>query len=367
MGKRELLIAGAFVVVAAVAYHLTASAPRAGERGFSIGAMFAGLRDEIASDSARAEFNQAGTFAVPADVEVLRIGASRSVPVTIEGEDRRDIAFEMPVRSTGPDPASALDFAKRSVVEFDDLGRVLNIGTYFPTEGSQTATLLLKVPARLAVRIETGARPKVTGVAAVFLGRVSGEAVVEGVRGTVTGTHLNGDVTVRATGSVDLILINSRARFAGIERGLVLNARGGECEIEGSRGPIAFASTSARLMIRDHDGPIEIGGEGGHLRLDRPRREVRIDIRRAPVDITLAAAAPVTVIGSDEPLRLTLDGPPPVALDAWASQRSIEAVELGLDVERSERGARLTHRFGAATARVVLRNARGDIVIARAK
>jgi hypothetical protein len=180
MGKRELLIAAAFILIAGIAYQLTAPAPKAGEEGFSLRRIFGELRREINSDAARTEFKQAGTVAVRPELEEIRIN-TRSIPVVVEGEDRTDIAYEMPVQSTGEDADKALSYAKRSAVETDDLGRQMTFTTYFPDEGSQTAKLTIRVPARLAVRIESG-RPTVRGVAAVRLSRVGGVSRTSGAR-----------------------------------------------------------------------------------------------------------------------------------------------------------------------------------------
>lgn len=367
MGKRELLIAAGFIVVAALAYQLTAPPPKAGERSFSLSRIFDNFRRELRSDAARADFKQSGTIKVGAETQELRLNSNRSVPVTVEGEDRQDIAYEMPVHSTGPDAATALEYAKQSVLEVDDLGGQITIGIAFPHEGNQTATLTLKVPSRLAVRIETAGRPKIRNVAAVHLGRNSGEIVVENIRDSVGGTHLGGELTVTKAGSVNLILSSSQARISQIEKGVTLNARGGECTITDSRGTIEITSSAARLSLADIDGPVEITGDGGQIKIDRPVKPVRIDIRRAKIEITLNAAVPLTVLTSDEQLRLVLDGTPAIDLDAIANNAEIQAADLGLQPEASERAARLTHAFGARGARVVLRNTRGNIVLTRAK
>jgi hypothetical protein len=367
MGKRELLIAAAFIVIAAITYQFTAPPPKEGERGFSLRRIFSNMRREMRSDSARAEFTVTGTVPVAAGVETLRLGGLQGMPVRIEGEDRKDIAYEMPVRSTGPDPAAALEYAKKSRVVTDDLGSEVTLSLYFPAEGSQTAALTLKVPSRLAVRLEGVSRPHVRGVAALHLGRVSGEMVAEDIKGGLTGTHLNGDLTVNGAGVVDVILIGSRSRFEGIERGLTLNARSGECEILKSHGPLDFASTSARLMVSNHDGPITIGGDGGDMRIDRPEKAVKIDIRRAAIDLTLAAAVPVTVLTTEEAIRLVLDGSLAVEVDAVVTNSIIDASDFGLQPEKVDRGARLVHAFGGKAARVVLRSAGGDIVLSRMK
>lgn len=367
MGKRELLIAAGFIVVGALAYSLTAPAPKEGERGFSIRDIFSNLRREMHSDSATAEFTHTGAIEVAASVEDVRLNTGRGIPITIQGEDRRDIAYEMQVQSTGPDAASALEYAKRAVLKVDDLGSQVTLEVEYPSEGRQTAVLTLRVPARLTVRTESVGRMRVQAVSAVHLGNVSGETVVESVRGTVTGTHRNGDLSVTGAGDVNLILVGSRAKLRGVERGLTINARSGECEINDSHGRLAFTGTSARLHVSGFDGAIDVGGDGGQIRVERPVKETKIDIRRATVDVTLAAAIPLTILTSDETIRLVLDGAPPIELDAIASNGNIDAADLGLTPEKSERATRLTHAFGGKTARVILRNSRGDIVLTKVK
>ena len=367
MGKRELLIAAGFIVIAAIVYQFTAPAPKEGERGFSLRRAFDGLRREINSDAVRSEFTQTGTFPVGSAVEEVRIATARSIPVTIEGEDRKDIAFEMPIQSTGPDAANALAYAKRSVVEFDEAGRSVTITTSLPQEGSQSGSLTLRVPSRLLVRIEAAARPKVRNVAAVRLSRVTGEVVLENIKGAVTGTHVTGDLTVTRAGSANLILISSRTKLTGIERGITANARSGECEVRESHGPVVLTGTSTRVSLVAQDGEIEIDGEGGQIRVERPTAPVRIDIRRASVDVTLASATPVTAMTADSPLQLTIDGTPAIHVNAVSFSGNIRADDFSLQPERADRNARLQHDFGDKGARVILRNTRGEIVIARAK
>ncbi len=367
MGKRELLIAAAFILLAGIVYQFTAPAPKDGEQGFSLRRMFDGMRREMNEDAAKNEFVHTGTIPVAAGVEVVRISTYASVPVTIEGEDRTDIAYEMPIKSTGPDAAAALEYAKRSVLDVEDLGSQVNLNTFFPTEGSQTGSLVIKVPARLTVRIEPGGRPKVKGVSGVRLSRVTGEVLLENIRGTVTGTHVSGDLTIHGAGSVNLILISSRLRLTGVERGITANSRSGECEIRDSRGPVTLTANSTRVTLVAHDGPIDIDGEGGQIKVERPMQAVRIDIRRAAVDVTLAAPTPLSVITTQAPMQLTLDGNPAIHLDAASIGGGVNASDFSLQPEKSERLTRLTHEFGAKAARVVLRNYRADIVIARAK
>jgi hypothetical protein len=75
----------------------------------------------------------------------------------------------------------------------------------------------------------------------------------------------------------------------------------------------------------------------------------------------------MTVVTSESPLQLTIDGNPAIQLDATSMSGGITATDFSLEPEKLERAARLTHEFGGDAARVILRNTRAEIVIARAK
>ena len=129
MGKRELVIIAAFVLIGVVAYQFTAPAPKDGEEGFSLRKLFSEFKRDVSANNATARVTKAGTIALRPDLKSLRISTERSVPVTIIGEPRTDIAYEMPVESTGPDEASARAYAEKSLLFEDDLGAVLGLTT----------------------------------------------------------------------------------------------------------------------------------------------------------------------------------------------------------------------------------------------
>jgi len=170
-------------------------------------------------------------------------------------------------------------------------------------------------------------------------------------------------------GSVTLTLQNSRAKIRGIKQGVTLNMRGGECEISTSAGPIDLTAMNAETTITAHDGPVQVGGEGGSVRIRAPARETKVDMRRAEVEIQLTGAAPVTALTTDESLHVQIAADVPVEVDASASDGGhVQAGDFNLQVEAAERVSRLTHAFGdKPLSRVILRNVRGDIVIGKRK
>jgi len=368
MGKRELLIALAFVIIGVAAYQFTAPAPREGEQGFSFSRMFSGLRREISSNSASATHTIPGTLAVSKAVTEVRFTTGRSGMLTVVGEDREDLAYEMQVRSTGPDQPTALGYAKRVALKPDDLGSVMTLGVSFPEEGSQSVNMTVRLPRRLAVRLDGTGRANVSAVTAVHLGNSTGETSVSDVAGAVTGSHRTGDLTISESASVNLTLRSSRARLSGIRNGVTITSASGECHVRDSKGNLEVTATGSETTITGHTGRIRIGGEGGEVRITNPTQETTVDMRRADLDVTLDAPVALTLLTSDEPLRLTLDGPPAIVIDAMASDGgTILATDFSLTATPDGTGARLAHTFASATTRVVMRNPRGEIVIMKRK
>jgi hypothetical protein len=346
------------VAIAAIAYHLTAPAPKTGEQGFSLSKLFAGIHRQIRANNASATLTKTGTVVLRSGVNELRLSSGRSLPMTVIGERRTDIAYELVVQSSGPDEATARQYADH------DLGVAQALSVVFPKEGSQSGRLTLRVPTSLLVRLEGYGRTVVTDVRSVDLRNFAGETTLTNVSGGVTGSHRAADLTVTSAGSVNLSLASSRAKFTDIQGVVTINARAGTCTVAGSHGSLDATVTQVDLTITEHDGPVKVTGENGSLRVARATGELSIDVRRMPVDVTAATAVPATIITTDETLRLTLAGPPSVTIDALVTENgAVHAPDLGMDATKAGE-SRLSAPVGAGGPRLVLRNARADIVIA---
>jgi hypothetical protein len=364
MGKRELVLIIVFVALGAVAYEVTAPAPKAGERGFSLARIFTNVRREMRANSASASITKSGTVAVRNGVNEVRLNSGRNLPITVTGEKRSDIAYELSVQSSGPDEATAREYANKTEVADDDLGAAQSLSISYPKEGQQTGKLTLRVPAHLLIRLEGSGRTLVSDVRSVDLRNFSGEATLTNVSGTVTGSHRAADLSVTSVGGVNLALANSRAKFMDIHGPVTINGRSGTCAVTGSHGMIDATVMQVDLTITDHEGAVKVTGENGTLRLAGTNGELSVDARRMQVDATLSAAVPATIITTDETLRLTLTGPPSVTIDALVNESgAVRAPDL---VPTSTKTAepKLSMPVGAGGPRLVLRNTRADIVIA---
>jgi hypothetical protein len=367
MGKRELLIVIAFVAMGIVAYEVAAPPDTSGS-GFSFSRLVQNVRRQIRGNHASAKATRTGVLTLSAAVTEVRVhGTARGVSVI--GENRPDIGYELEVESNGPDEATALQYARQTALSQDDLGSALALDISTPREGTQWAHLVLHVPARLTVRVDGGTSDSISGVAAARLESVLGQTSVTHVAGRVSGTQRGGVLKVTDAGSVDLALVASRATFSGISDSLTLTTRAGTCEVRDVRGPIEIDQTAGEVTLTAPSGPVRVGGTGGRVTIDRPRHEARVDVRRTEVDVTLDAAVPLTLLATDDTLRLTLVGPPAVTLDAVASGGGHIRGD-GADLTPTTAGdeQRLARTIGTGqAARVVLRNLRGDIVIGMRK
>ncbi len=364
MGRRELLIALAFVAVAIVAYQLTAPATPASAGG-KIGDLLAEFRREIRGNAGRASVTHRGVLEIPRGVTELRPPALSTL--TLVGEPRIDVAYELTVQSVAADDATARAAAEGAGLAEDAFGPVLALRVTHPLQARLTSTMTLRVPARLAVRLEGVRRAAVSHVGALHLEGFVGDAQISEIAGAVSGSHRNGTLTLAGAASVTLTLTGSRTTLSGIRGVTSVTGRGGEVRLTDPAGPVDVNGTDLDVAITTPRARVRIDASNGDVVVDRPAAETEINGRRLDVTLTLAAAVPVTAATTEGSLTLLLDGPPAVTIDAATSDgATIDASAFGVVAAPIDRGQRLAHRFGDA-ARVALRNQRGAIVIGPVK
>jgi hypothetical protein len=368
MGKRELFLILGFVVVGVIVYQIAAPPAKDGE-GFSLTRFWNNARREIGANARTANTTVRGQIPISEGITEIRLTeAPRGLKVV--GEDRTDIGYELFVQSTGPDERMALEYAQKSTVVPDELGPTLSLTVKYAgaNEGRQTASLVVHMPRKLAVRVQGVAGVQISDVASAALDPVTGDSSVRSVPGAVTGTHRNGSLVLALLGSVKLTVQNSNVKLTGVKNGATLDLRNGSCAIADSNGALELDGTNAEIAVTGHTGRIRIGGSGGRVTLDNPTDETRIDLRKTEVEVTMRSAAPLTVSTTDETLRLFLVGPPPVAIDALADNGRIQAAEFDRTPEHDGTRQRLSAVFGGGTStKVALRNVRSDIVIRKGK
>jgi hypothetical protein len=364
MGKRELLIAATFAVLAAIAYQVTAPPAQDTGRGHSLDTLAENWRNRNTPDRrGHATVTTTGRVSVPPAIAELRLADLTSVHVV--GEDRGDIEWTLTVEASGPDNDSARRLGESTTVRHDDLGRVLSMAVRADGEGAAGA-LHLRVPSSLLLRIESARQTRVSGVAGVRLESLVGDVTLDGIAGAVDGAHRNGHLEINDAGTIELTLAGSDATLRRARGGVSLNARNGSTRIEATTGPTVVEVTGQDLTIADAGGTVRATAVGGAVTIERPGASVDVDARRARVGVLLSSAVTTTIFATEGHVTLAIPSALAVRLDVVSESGTIDASAVNRAAVVTDGDSVLTAGDDRA-ARVSIRAQRSSIVISPGK
>jgi hypothetical protein len=296
MGKRELVLVIGFAVAGVVLYQITAPPALAGAPGFSISRLVDHLRRHIRGNSARAEVQSTRTEPVDASVDELRLAVTAQ-ELTIVGEARRDVSFDLTVTSTGYDEAEAKQHAEAAKLTIDRAGSAIAVKLKYPPEGRQRARLGIKVPARLRVRIErSDGRLEVAHVAALEASTSGAGAAIRDVAGPVTVNQRGGPVSIDGAGSLRLTARGGNVKVQNITGLVTVQSFSGELSLAGVVGPVEIDARNTNLRLdalKALKPPLRVTATNGSVRIAGLRTEARLDGNDAELDVALDAPAPV--------------------------------------------------------------------------
>ena len=366
MGKRELLLIAAFVIAGAIVYQVTAPPPAVGERSFSPGQMFEDLRRHLRGNRASADVTTTATY--PVEPGVAELFLHDKLPeMTIVGENRKDITSELRVHSNGFDDAEAQQLAKESHLVMERNGVRMVATMFYPEAGRQSATLTLRVPARLQIKIDpTSAPARISGVSSVELTNSRGESVLNQIAGRVSGTCRGGELRITDAGSVKLSTNGTELRLLRVRGEASLTMRGGELRGEELVGPLELEGNGTDIELDKLDkaaGLMRIKATGGSIAVKGLRSEARMDVRGAEMDIVMERAAPLAIYAEGgESIDVT---PPPDGynLDAVASNGSITLPADTPEVNTSGEERRASGAINGGGPTITLRSEHGSITL----
>lgn len=367
MGKRELLLIAAFVVVGAIVYQFTAPPPADGERSFQPGQVIEHIRRAIAGNRASAEIVNRSTQPVEPDVSELRFEPLKSASLTIIGEDRSDIDAELRVHSNAYDEQEAQQTAKQTVLKADRAGARLVLSVFYPDAGIQRATVILKVPRRLGVRLQGGGNElTISHVSSLELGGARGKVEISDVSGLVSGSHRGGELHIANAGTIKITTTGTDAQVERVHGEMTMTMRGGELKGSELAGPVDLDTNGTDVTLEQLDktsGIVHVNAVGGSLAVKGLRTEGRFDVRNTDVEVSIERAAPLAIYsdGGD-----SIEVTPPSGgyqLDAVASEGTINLPPGTLEVTSSAQEHRATGPINGGGPTITIRNKRGDITI----
>ncbi len=367
MGKRELLLIAAFVVVGSIVYQFTAPPPAAGERSFAPGQVLDHVRRAMRGNRASAELSTRSTYPVDAAVSELRFADLKSTNVTITGEDRSDIDAELRVHSNAYDNEEAQRTAKESVLKVDREGGRMVFTVSYPREGVQRGWITMKVPKRLVVELQGGGNTlAINHIAGIELGGARGKADIGDIAGLVTGAHRGGDLHVVNAGAVKLTASGTDVEVERIHGAVSLTMRGGDLKCAELGGPVDLDAQGTDITVdrlEKTSGMVRINAVGGSLAVKGLRTEGRFDVRGADVDVTIERAAPLAIYSEGgDPIEIT----PPSGgyqLDAVANDGTITLPDETLEVTSTGSEHRATGPINGGGPTITIRSRRGDIAV----
>jgi hypothetical protein len=367
MGKRELLLIAAFVLVGGIVYQFTAPPPAPGERNFAPGQVLEHVRRAMRGNRASTELTTRTTHPVDADVSELRFADLKSTNVNITGEDRSDIVAELRVRSNAYDDDEAQRTAKESVLKVDRAGSRMVFTVSYPEAGVQRGWITMKVPKRLAVQVQGGGNDlSFNHIAALQLGGARGKVAISDVKALVSGAHRGGELSIVNAGAVKLTVNGTDAEIERIGGETSITMRGGELKCAELAGPIDLETQGTDIMLDRMEktgGIVRINAVGGSLEVKGLRTEGRFDVRGAEVDATIDRAAPLAIY-SEGGASIELTAPAGgYQLDAIATDGPLELPPDTLEITSTGSEHRATGPIRGGGPTITVRSRRGSITV----
>jgi hypothetical protein len=365
MGKRELLLIVCFAVVGVVVYQVTAPPLQPGQDGFSFGRVIQNIRRGMQGNRASATVETTRSEAIDSEVQELRI-VLRNITLTVEGSTTDTVDFKLSVRSNGFDEAEATRLATASVLKVDRAGPAMVVAMSFPQQGTQRATLAIHVPPRFRVRIEPGSGEfTLTGVANVEAAGLRGAATLKNISGAITLTHSSGPLVIDGAGSLRLNTRGSEAKVQHIGGTCTATTQGGELTISSPSGTVEVESRNTDVTLEDLKGlkaPLRVNATNGSLRVKGLRAEARIDGNNSELDVTMDAAAPLTIYNTHDDIHFT-PAPGGFALDAVAVNGRLSLPENTIKPSGDDREQRAAGAMNGGGVPVTLRVTDGSITV----
>jgi hypothetical protein len=372
MGKRELVLISIFVALGALVYQFTAPPPPPGSDEVSIGGIFNKLRREVqgARETAPAEWT--GRIAADASIRQIRITLSTPNDLTVTGEERSDVAVELRAVGRGYDQAEAKVAAAAARLRLERTGEAIVISADTAARQSlpkqariDQMTIVVRVPRRLSLRIEPHVgRLLATSVASVEIMGSRGETRLGRIAGSVQLAHAGGRLEIENVASLKLTARSSRGSVKNVAGACTLDATGGELELGGIAGPLDAELRNATVKLIDLEAlkpPLRLNASGGLVSVDGLRTEARLDGRQTDIDVTMAAAAPVTIYSTAEDIVVTAP-PGGYTLDAVATDGQLRIEDGDLQPQDAS-DQRVSGRVRGGGPALTLRVSRSNITV----
>lgn len=362
MGKRELLLIGAFIFLGAVLYQVTAPArPEGG--GFSLRTVIDSMRREMGP---RHEYlGDEREETIPIGPEIAEVHVARVRRLEVRGTDARQVRLHLKVYSTGLNENEARGFARRVALRRQRSGDILSFDFDYPREARQRAELVLELPSRLRMRLTRVAGGiDARNLAGLELDETAGEAMLSGIAGGVRGSHAGGAIVIENTGAIDLAVRRCEVTMSEIAGNVRLDASsGGSLTARGVRGTMDVEGNRLAVELERVDGAIRADLTQGHFEASAVSSDIRVDARGTEIRIELAKPVPTTAYTTDETVDVRLPAEGGFTLDAGVEDGDVRLPPGAPEVATLDDARRARGPLRGGGPPLELRTTHADIVI----
>jgi hypothetical protein len=364
MGKRELLLIGAFVVVGLVAWRLTAPPAEPGARRFSLQRTLDNIRSELQSHDTPAEVSGSAKVAVPSTITRVDLGEFYGTAV-IEGTDGDEVVADLRGTVFGPDETQAKAFAVATVLRSETATDTVRLTVERPElKHLPRLELKLKVPQRLVVEVTmSGGRLEVRRVAGLEYEARRTTVLAGDVHGLVKGDQRDGDVEIQDVQAVDLTTRRVDVRVERVSGNVKGEPVDGNWLIRDVGGSVALESERADLSVERVAGTLTFNVSDGDLTLRDEVGDVRGESRRCRLVFRITGTGALDVTAEDAPVELQVDATVGARYDLRAEDAAVRAPEGTLSITTRDTVSEATGTMGPGRRTVKVRSRRGDITV----
>lgn len=215
--------------------------------------------------------------------ELLRVSTRGAI--TLQGEDRADIAYTLKKRVRASTQESARAALSRCAVKTSRQGAWSTLVVSFPNHQQESsADLRLSVPRKLRdVEVESEG-------GALEARELEGSLKADTGGGSVLIDRIGGDLTVRTGGG--------EVRLGKIGRTVRCSSGGGSIVADSVGGEAGLSTGGGEIQIREARGPVRANTGGGNIRVDRAGGPVTASTGGGLIDVGQADGPVAAETGS---------------------------------------------------------------------
>lgn len=364
MGKRELLLVLAFLVLGAVGYRIAAPPPPGEEGGLSWSGIVERIRGGIDAPGIWVDRRLSASTPVGGDITEVAVDGFVG-RIDVIATDEPEAHAELAASIRGIDDASAAAGAERLDLHWRTAGESLAIEIRLPPGRRRfRGELVLRIPARLRVRLDAEGPVTVRGVAAVNLS-VQGDTEVQTIAGAVTGEHQRGDLRLTDVGGVRLETRRSDVRAEDVRGPLELDGSRGRVRVRNVQGPVTLSTSRADVDVENASGPIAVVHSDGRLVLQAVHSAVTVEAQRSDVSLRLDEPVRVDLTARERGTEVFLPAEGGVTLEAIVREGELRVDGLALAVTGDAHEWRLVGPIDDGGPRIALTVDAGDLVVRR--